>query len=379
MYPNRPWEQIRARNRDPVAEVCNTTEAIGTPVRCTIERAFTFSPTQFTIIMRTVMIATIALCTLSGCTDDPLLPGHNPSVVVANLPPLPGTSYYELWVSRPASKSHGPSLDHLDAAYASIGSFVVQDNGAILDLGGGPASFVIPTDLDPGLLSDAIVTVQQHGDAPGVPGPRLLSGDFVGSETRAYDTLRMNGREAFGERLARDYSWCILDAPTSSDAADSTHGIWFVNFERDPTTDAIVDTLPGLNLAPLPTVPENAEWAYQSWLVRYAAGNVAEYVPMGHFMIPTEPDADGAGDGAGGVPSRHYSAPGGDFVAGLMRILNDGNYGVIVALERKGSAPSRPGIPILVRTLMEKNLPGKRSIELTPVAAEPTVTITLDR
>lgn len=329
--------------------------------------------------MRYLLLVLASTLSFVGCTDDPLLPGHNPIVVAKHLPPLTATYFYELWINRPPAAPRASGTPHEDDSYISIGKFIVQDDGSMLGLDGNPAAFVIPADVDPGLLADALLTIQNEGDAPGVPGPRLLAGDFLGSETRAYDTLRLTGREAFGDSLGRLYSWCVLDAPTSDAPDDSVRGVWFVNMERDPITDVVTDTLPGLALAKLPTNTDNADWDYQTWLIRYASGRVAEYVPLGRFRNPAMADSNGAGDGAGDAPGRHYQVPGEDFARGLIRTLNDGNYGIVVTLEPSGSQFTRPGVPILSRHLIDNNVPPRRNIELAPVTDRPFVIITLDR
>jgi len=322
----------------------------------------------------------LLLCGLSiaSCTDDPLLPGHNPMVTIQNLPPLPVGFHYEIWVSTPPTGDKINHTGHGETPYVSIGTFTVGTDRIPRGLNGNAPTFVIPASVKPGLLADALVSVE---DGSGGHGPEriLLAGDFVGSETRAFDTLTMVGRQAFKGLLTSGFSTFVLDAPTSDSPIDSARGLWFIDIRRDPVSGDVIDTIPGLNLRALPVSTTNTGWAYQPWLVRYESGQPAEYIGLGQFTNPTTSDSDGAGPGAGAHPTRHYSVPGSDFVTGVVRTLNDGNYGVIVSLEPEGSVLSRPCVELLSRTIIDANLPSRRSVELISPASAPRVLILLDR
>lgn len=327
----------------------------------------------------TPLLLVAALMLLASCTEDPLYPGRHPQVRINYLPSLPSGFYYELWVSAPASSGKKTGTSHADNEFSSIGRFVVTLSGEALGLDGNAPMFFIPASIDPNLLTDAIVTIQQQGVDPSMPGRRLLSGDFVGTDIHAYDTLTMDGREAFDGPLSGNLGAFVLDAPTSEVGSDSARGIWFVRIERDPFTDQALDTLPGLTVRDLPISEENSGWTYQAWLVRTRAGESTEYIPLGRFLKGGAPDSDTAGPGAGAQPNIHYAAPGSDFVTGMARTLNDGTYGVVISMEPDNIDPVRPGVQLLSRDRIEADLPSRRTYDMTRPANGPSVTIYLDR
>ncbi len=316
---------------------------------------------------------------LGGCTDDPVFPAKSVSVRAPAMPRLMGDAYYEVWFSYPTSASNGknPGVDHGDAAFFSIGKFRVGDDGSLVNLSGGPATFAIPEGYNPNLIIDGIVTVEPAGNDDKLPGARILAGAFEGTQQQAFTRMEPADAEAFGNKILNQESGlALLDAPTSDLAGDKTRGVWFVLFSNNGTR---IDTLPGLGLAPMPLNAENGEWSYQSWLVRNAGTAGEEYIKLGRFLGVNRADSTGAGAGAGSMPSRIHAAPGEDFVGAAGRSLNDGTYGLIVSAEPIGIELQRPLLQLLKADRIASGTAAGTPIQLTRPSNPPYMEVTVDR
>lgn len=321
----------------------------------------------------------------TGCVTDPLLPGRRPTVTAHNLPVLTGDAYYELWVSVPitATNTKNPVPDHASANYYSIGRFRPDKyaaNQTLRGLNGEPVQFELPSNVDPSLLSDAILTVENKVGGDTIPGPRFLAGDFKGSDVRAIDTLTFLAREAFGSSFYYEAGSFVLAAPTSANAEDSARGIWFAELKRDPFSGVIIDTLPSLVFPSQPLSRINVGWAYQAWLLHYVGAAVTEKIPLGKFYSPSGVDVDGAGAGAGTFPDRTFNVPGSDFVApGVQRQLNDSSYGVVVSLEPASITLDAPFMILLQHERIDRGFRDRAPIDMARNLDLPQIEIDLVR
>jgi len=330
------------------------------------------------------LLGALALASLlaAGCTEDPVSPARSVTVSAPSLPPIAGDAYYELWFSYPSSGTQGknPRPDHSDGAYFSVGKFRIDAEGAMVSLSGAPATFAIPEGYNANLIIDALLTVESTNDTDTLPGARMLAAPFRGTTEQALARLQPDDGEAFGSKIRRDSSGQVsLDAPTSNLPADAIRGIWFVRFVTDPFS-AIIDTLPGLTLAPMPLNADNPNWSYQGWLVRNEGTSSEEYIKLGRFMDPAGIDSTGAGSGAGMVPKRVHEAPGEDFVGGTpKRVLNDGTYGVIVSAEPTGIELERPLVTVLKLDRIPAGHTTQTAMTLLRPANQIYMEVTVDR
>lgn len=330
------------------------------------------------------VLGALALASLlvTGCTEDPVFPARSVTVSAPSLPRLEGDAHYQLWFSYPTTSAQNkyPSPDHADGAYFSVGRFRMNTEGAMVNLDGTPAKFEIPQGYNPSLIIDALLTVETGSDNDTVPGARMLAAPFRGTEKQAFARLELNDGEAFGSRIRSDTAgWASLDAPTSNLPADAIRGIWFVRFVTDGT-GAIIDTIPGLPLAPMPLNTDNRNWSYQGWLVRNEGTAQEEFIKLGRFLNPTRLDSTGAGSGAGIAPNRVHQAPGEDFVGGSpARALNDGTYGVIVSAEPTGIELSRPLISVLRLEKIPSGQATQTAMTLLRPANPAYMEVTVDR
>lgn len=326
--------------------------------------------------------ALLALSTLlTGCTEDPVFPEKAVSVTAPTLPPLDGEAYYELWFSYPETSTDwkGARPDHGGSAYFSVGKFNVGASGNLVSPEGGAAKFAIPSGYNPNLIIDALVTVEAehthaHEGEEHEPGARLLGGKFSGSDKQATARLESTDDHALGGQMFSDtVGSFILVAPTSSDAADSSNGIWFVNYRGTPSP------LPGLSLAPQPLNAHYPNWTYQAWLIRNEGTSSAEYVKLGRFLVPSKPDSTMAGPGAGPKGDAIFQAPGEDFVTGTRRTLNDGTYGVAISVEPIGIELDKPSVTILKLDRIPAGTWSRDSLTVRRPLNPPYLEVTVDR
>jgi len=255
----------------------------------------------------------------------------------------------------------------------------VDAAGNLLSTSGGPARFAIPAGFNAQLIGDAIVTVERASGTHSEPGRRIFSGLFTGTEKHASATLDPLDGEALGGKLFSDSAgFFSLSAPTSDSPADSVSGIWFTQFLFDVGGNPI-DTLDGLKLAPQPLNLDNPGWTYETWLVRNPGSAQAEYIKLGAFNVSNRPDSTGAGPGAGAFPTRFYSNPGEDFVAGTRRVLNDGTYSILISVDPTGFDLTRPVVTVLESSMIAAGTPSRLALALLRPDKLPTLQVELDR
>lgn len=318
-----------------------------------------------------ILLLAVLFPILSGCTTDPSFQEHSVVVTAVDLPPLdPAEGHYELWFSYPedaGGKTAAPG--HGDAEFVSMGTFVVDAVGALAAIDGGVPSFVVPEGYNPALLIDAILTVEPPDDTDDEPHGRLLAGTFAGTASLGVATLTLSGPDAFGRafdsvNLEGEYQ---LFTPSTASNADNAQGIWFLGLLNDA----------GLGLRPHPINLDNEPWTYESWLIsRRGGGDV--YISLGPFDTPAAKDANGAGPNAG-PDAVGIDVPGEDFVAGTVRTLNDGTYGVLVSLQPKGPNVGRPFLPLMRADTIPPGLPPFEIAPLRTVIGAPAVEISVER
>jgi hypothetical protein len=323
----------------------------------------------------------LSLIVIAGCTNDPVSPERPFAVTISDLPTIGPNAHYELWFSYPeaAANQKGPRPDHSDAHYFSVGRFNVDASGNPVGINGGAARFAIPTGFNAQLIADAIVTVERMNDGHTEPGPRVLGGLISGTERKASGVLTPEDGEALGGRIIVDsVGYFILSAPTSDQAADGISGIWFADILFNNAQQRF-DTVAGLKLAPQPLNPDNPEWTYEAWLVKYQGSAVPEYISLGRFGRPNVPDSTGAGPGAGSAPTRIHRTPGEDFVSGTRRSLNDGTYGVAVSVEPSGMRLARPLVTVLKTDTIPSGVAANIRLTMFPPEKAPELQFELDR
>lgn len=324
--------------------------------------------TSFSFILPSLCLSFL----LTSCTTDPTFDERSVEVRTFDLPPLdPSEGHYELWFSYPDDPVGGKRLavQHGDALYVSMGKFTVDADGTVRGIGGGAPSFVVPSGYNPGLLADAILTVENPGDDDDVPSGRFLAGTFTGTESLGEAILTMGGFDAFGAafdstNLSGTYR---LMTPSTAATDDENEGLWFV--------DLIGRASLGLRNHPINT--ENEGWTYESWLVRDVGGNL-EYISLGTFDKADSLDANGAGPNAGPDPVP-FEAPGEDFVQGTVRVLNDGTYNVLISLQPKELSMVRPFRPLLMGPPIPNGHDPIDAVQMTIAPGLPAVEITVDR
>jgi hypothetical protein len=313
----------------------------------------------------------IVLVLLVGCTEDPLFPKNPITVQVTNLPPLSGNAYYELWLSYPRDVVHAG--DEGDYEYISAGAFRVDASGNITGLDGGPGTFAIPEGINPELIAGAMLSVERTGTVDSVPGARMLSGVFAQAIGSRITQLKLGGAAAFGNTLDTmlkgKQATVLLETPTSREIDDNTQGLWFVKDDLQEKS---------LPLPVLPLIPTNSLWVYEAWLVQRDSTGDSMYISLGRFNNSAQPDDNGPGPGAGPLPDSAYAVPGEDFVeSGHQRQLNDGTYGVVVALSPTGIPLDRPLVTLLRRDTIDAGVAARISMPLTPAATEPVIDVNL--
>jgi hypothetical protein len=250
-----------------------------------------------------------------------------------------------------------------------MGSFVVDEDGAITAPDGGPASFQVPEGYNPNLLEDALLTVEAPGSDGDAPGPRLLSASFTGNDQTGYATLTLNGPDAFGSAFDTvNLSGTIrLLTPSTLESDDEEMGIWFV--------DGV--GFPSLALPDLPVTDDNVGWIYEAWLFDSTDGQ-PHYTSLGQFRKPGLKDLNGAGPNAG-PEDVSLSAPGEDFVTGETRILNDGSYGVLVSLQPETPRMESPFHSLLVLHQIPEGTTAFSAVGLSIAPGQPVVSVEVDR
>jgi hypothetical protein len=317
----------------------------------------------------------IFLALLVGCTEDPLFPKNPITVQVTNLPPLTSNAHYKLWLSYPRDVVRAG--DEGDYEYISAGAFRIDAPGTMTGLDGGPGTFAIPEGINPELIAGALLSVERTGGVDSVPGARMLGGIFVRAIGSRSTQLTLRGSAAFGSALDFVFDTSLtqpprtflLETPTTREIDDYAQGIWFV------TSDLRDSSLP---LPPQPLISTNKLWVYESWLVHRDSTGNTEYISLGRFNDPAEPDDNGPGPGAGPLPDSAFALPGEDFVESAhQRQLNDGTYGVVVALSPVGIPLDRPLVTLLYRDTIDKGVAARLPMTLVRAATVPVIDVNL--
>ena len=325
--------------------------------------------------MRKLSVSRLALLFISlfltSCTTDPVFEERGVDVNAFDLPSLdPSEGHYELWFSYPDDPVSGKrnAVQHGDALFVSMGKFVIDGDGTMKGLDGGAASFTIPAGFNPGLLLDALVTVESPADVDDDPSDRYLAGVFTGNEREGFASLRMSGDDAFGNAFDTTYLRAVyrLQTPSSVATDDEAQGIWFIDLISRPS----------IGLRPQPLNLESQGWVYQSWLTQDNGGTV-QYISLGTFSDSAALDVNGAGPNGGTEPVS-LSTPGEDFVQGTIRTLNDGTYGVIISLQPMELQLHRPFYPLLTSTI-PSGLDPAEAEQMVIAHGVPTVEIKVDR
>lgn len=234
------------------------------------------------------------------------------SMTFSNLPHLQeGEGHYQLWgkfmIFNKVGQNDSPQHD---STAVSLGEFNVSEDGqSLIALDGNTMRFEIPTDQNPQLIDDIILTIQEEEHTLGKirheePGPTFLGGKVHGDALVGIADLEASYTHALGSTFSNVSGKYTIIAPTSP--ADSNSGVWFI--EQQGTT-----TLAGLRN--LPTLPEG--WVYEGWigLPYYVdpGGLMFRHCSTGRFLRADSADFDGAGPGAG--LGTGFNFPGQDFIS----------------------------------------------------------------
>lgn len=277
-----------------------------------------------------------------SCGEDSVVNGNpnNGSFTVNRLKPINNTieGTYELWGSVETT------LDHGESDYRSMGRFVINTAGAILDTTGNPFTPFMGKIPNINSVSDVIITIQPPGYNDTVPsnikilgGPKLVTGGAV-----VFD-LTMNYSDILpvSSQFSSSEARFILASPSAGTASsDYQKGLWF-------TTDSN-GIIPGLTL---PVLPDTAEWTYQAWVINNS--NSAFIYDMGRFTASNQADNNQQCRLNGGLV---WNLPGHDWLqpncpaGGLPDItsLNNG-YLVLITLEPKYEQGSALNIPFYLK------------------------------
>lgn len=327
----------------------------------------------YTVTMRAQFLFAFlpaALLFFSGCTTDPVAEEHTVLVTTSDLPPLDAAEgHYELWFSYPNDGGKVSAAAHGDAEFVSLGTFVVAADGSLKGLDGGIPTFTIPEGYNAHLLIDAILTLEPPGDTDDDPEGRLLGGNFAGTTSLGVATLTLGGADAFGRAFdsVNLTGSARLVTPSTSSSSDEAQGVWFLGSGMGAS----------LGLRPHPINVDNDAWTYEAWLTRTQSGTT-EYISLGTFDDPAAKDKNGAGPNAGPDPVA-WTVPGEDFVSGTLRTLNDGTYGLLVALQPVEMTMGRPFLPLLELDPILLGSPTEIQMALAIAVGKPTVEIEVER
>jgi hypothetical protein len=345
----------------PYTELCGT----GTTIRF-----FPLSHLQLAMITRSFLLLLLAFALLTGCTEDPVYPERVLTVSINGLPVLPADAQYNLWVSYPRDIVDSGESEY---GYIGVGAFKVNESGGITGVDGGAAIFTVPQGMNPNLVNAALVSVEHLGSTSKTPGARMLSGLFNAFSIPKTAQLQLNGPDSFRNTLdtgtISPTSVFLLETPTTADGGDGVMGLWFI------TGDLVTR---GIQLPAQPLYVPNPLWSYEAWLTHMRDDSTIEYISLGRFDDPGHADDSGPGPWAGAQRDSAYDKPGEDFTAvGHERVLNDGSYGVIVALMPDSISMSRPFVTLLQRDVIDPFTGARQAIQLNSVSAFPTVEVTL--
>lgn len=310
--------------------------------------------------MGRLILILMVVIVFSGCDDKNELVAPAQAgiqLTVSNLPHLGHTEgYYQLWAVFLEFNKPGRGLRPLhDEGYVSLGKFNVSPDGQYLtgpDC--GPPHLALPAGENPQLIDRVAITIQSHHDHDAVvhddePGAILLGGRMRGTERTGVADLAIEFDEAMGGNMRSVRGTYTIMAPTS-DPADSTAGIWFI--QQGTTMTASLQNLPTLN----------EEWRYEGWVVHQGPGTNPHYYSTGKFQRADSADADGAGSGKG--PGAGLNFPGQDFITGTPSRpdLTSSDYWFMVTIE---PVPDNSPDPFFVRLLSNEHLTFPRRAHAT--------------
>jgi hypothetical protein len=248
-----------------------------------------------------LVIAVSALA--MGCDESATSPSAGPplSLSFTGLSPLQGGFHYEGWAI-------------IDGQPFSTGKFNVGPDGSLRTVGGAPiAGGALATNVDVGIASAIVITIEPAGDTDAVPAATKV---LAGSVSNRSAALTATVPEALGNDFASASGVFILATPTDGPDTNERSGIWFL----DNRSGA-----PGVGLS-LPTLP--AGWEYEGWAV---IGGIA--VTTGKFLRPSGPDF--AAPFSGPMPGPPF--PGEDFLTnapgGLRFPLDLGGSMAVITIE----------------------------------------------
>jgi hypothetical protein len=181
-------------------------------------------------LLRLPSVLLFPFLAFSGCNDDETAgpSGGEFTFSFSALPALGHGRFYEAWIGIPEAGALRHGIERI-----SVGRFVVNADGSLGNLEGGPATFGL---ADPAVLLDAVevlVTVEAEGASEA--GPTLLGGEVTGDEDSAQAVLSTAYPHAVGADLATAAGGFVLATPTDGEGANETHGIWFADGAGAPS------------------------------------------------------------------------------------------------------------------------------------------------
>jgi hypothetical protein len=326
-------------------------------------------------MMKLVLVSIIVavLCAVGCNQTNEVVEPQRPriSMTFANLPHLQEEEgHYQLWahflIFNKAGQNDSPQHD---STAVSLGEFNVSEDGqSLIALDGNLMRFTIPTDQNPQLIDDIVLTIQEHEQGLAKtnheePGPAFLGGKVHGDALVGIADLDASYSHALGSTFSNVSGMCTIVAPTS--LTDSNSGVWFI--EQQGTT-----TLAGLRN--LPALPEG--WVYEGWigLPYYVdpGGLMFRHCSTGRFVRADSADFDGAGPGAG--LGTGFNFPGQDFINPIppgsptRPVLQNAAFIVTIEPEPDNSASPFP-LRLLSDPLGPSPKPQGQALQMDNVAA----------
>jgi hypothetical protein len=219
-----------------------------------------------------------------GCNDDTPAssssgaPGSGLELTFTALPALTGGFHYEGWAI-------------IEGRPFSTGKFNVQGDGSVVTVSGAPiAGGAFQTNVDVGVASAIVITIEPAGDADAVPAATKI---LAGRLSNRSASLSVGAAEALGNDFAQARGLFILATPTNGEGTNETSGVWFL----DPRSGS---PTAGLALPALPT-----GWSYEGW-------TVIDGIPVTTGRFQTVSGADAAAPFSGPLPGPPF--PGEDFL-----------------------------------------------------------------
>ncbi len=210
----------------------------------------------------------------------------------------------------------------------SAGRFLYQ-NGRIVDTESREELAAFPIGCDLLGASNLLVSIEAEADGDPAPsGSFLLAGPIVEDSV----SLSYSDPLALGDSYEQTDTRFILETPSTADTNDYNRGLWFYETAGGTTTATI-------------TFPEAADgWHYEAWVVpSFVSGDT---ISLGSFTSAIGADSDGGGEYAA-TDSLLPGYPGGDFVEGSVRQLDNGTFALLITIEPDNDiVPDSPFLPI---------------------------------